>query len=67
MKPGDLVTYMTGEWASARRHIGIVLDVCKDKDGRDKIFVYLPTCRKDQLSWHAADDWHVKHFWTIES
>ncbi len=66
MRVGSLVRHHTGEWASARWHIGVVLDFRKSKDNKDEALVYLPT-DKPSIHWHTIDDWHLKHFWTVES
>ncbi len=60
IKLGTLVSHLEGEWASARRVIGIVIDI---KRLSEKILVY---DTDGKLIWHTADAWHLKHFWKVE-
>jgi len=58
IKRGTLTFRLDGEWASAKRVPGIVLDV---KRMSEKILVY----ENGKISWHTADEWHLKNFWKI--
>lgn len=62
MKPGDLVSLLVGEWASARRYWGTVIMI---NAAAPKAFVYFPHYKEHELGWHTVDDWHVQHFWKV--